>query len=719
MKKIISLLLCNMPFILLAQENRHFNDTTLLQPVEINAVKAQDKTPFAKNNLGKAEIEKSNVGQDLPFILNQVPSVVVNADAGNGIGYTNIRLRGSDASRLNVTLNGIPFNDAESQGTFFVDIPDIASSASGIQVQRGVGTSTNGSGAFGGSINVNTNEPVLKKQLALYSSAGSYGSFRNTLLVNSGLFNKHFTIDGRFSQVNSDGYIERAKSALRSGYMSMAWIKSNNSIRFNIFSGKEKTYHAWNGVPEWLLQSNRRFNSAGTEKTGTPYDNETDNYTQTHYQFFYNHGFNGNWKSNFTAFLIRGKGYYEQYKADRKLQDYGLPLQINGADTIFSTDLVRQLWLDNYFYGNIASVQFDNGKRQWIFGGNWNKYDGKHYGRITWTKEQVNIPPGYKWYNLTAGKSEWAAFSKWTEKISGGWHSYIDLQVRHVAYSINGFRDNPGLNINNNYFFFNPKAGITFNRGNLQTYFSYARAAKEPNRDDFEAGNNQQPKPEKLHDFEAGVERKNASSGWAVNLYYMLYKDQLVLTGKINDVGAYTRTNIPNSYRTGIELSGNRKFAKWFSASGNISFSKNKIKNYTEYLDDYDNGGQKENFYKETRISFSPETTAAATLSFFPMQHAELSLVSKFVSRQYLDNTGRKGRSLDPYYTQDIKLSYNPGKIKLRELKLFVNIYNVFSKLYEPNGYSFSYIYGGEQVTENYYYPMAPLNVMAGINIKL
>lgn len=719
MKRLFSILLCIGIMYAHAQENRHFNDTIVLQPAEINAVRAQDKTPFAKTNIGRAEIEKNNMGQDLPFVLNQVPSVVVNSDAGNGIGYTNMRLRGSDASRLNVTLNGVPFNDAESQGTFFVDIPDIATSASNIQVQRGVGTSTNGAGAFGGSINVNTNEVILKKNLQVFSSAGSYSSFRNTLVFNSGIFGKHFTGDVRLSQLQSDGYIDRAESRLRSLYTSAAYISEKSSLRFNLMTGKEKTYQAWYGVPESMLKTNRRFNSAGTERPGTPYANETDNYIQTHYQLFFNHQFNQKWKSNLTSYLVRGKGYYEQYKAGRDLEDYGLPVQVIGTDTVTSTDLARQLWLDNYFYGNLFSAQYDNGKRQLIVGGGWNRYDGKHYGKIVWTKDPVYIPTGYKWYKLTSKKRELSAYTKWTEKISPHWQTFLDLQLRNIHYTINGFRDNPGLKLKNDYLFFNPKAGLTYSKGNMQIYFSYARGAKEPNRDDFETGKNEQPMAEYLNDVEIGVEQKNKRYNWTINLYYMQYKNQLVLTGKINDVGAYTRTNIPNSYRMGLELTGGALFSEWLSASANASYSRNRIKNFTEFIDDYDNGGQKKNLYNETDISFSPGIVASGTLNFFLLKGGELNLVSKYVSRQFLDNTSQKKRSLNPYFTQDIKLSYSFSKLKIKELKLFFNASNVFSKLYEPNGYTFSYIYGGVQTTENYYFPMAPVNFTAGINIKL
>ncbi|MEO6537451.1 MAG: TonB-dependent receptor plug domain-containing protein, partial [Ferruginibacter sp.] len=603
---IMALCLCACSFMGNAQKNPTLSDTAYLQPVEVNAVRASDKTPVAKTNLSKKIIEKNNIGQDLPFILNQTPSVVVNSDAGTGIGYTGIRVRGTDASRINVTLNGIPYNDAESQGTYFVDLPDISSSAGSIQVQRGVGTSTNGAGAFGGSINISTNDIIPTRSLEVNNSIGSYNFYKNTLKFNSGIMGKHFIFDGRLSSIRSNGYIDRAKSNLKSFYASTAYVDSKNSLRMNVFSGKEKTYQAWYGIDSATLSNNRRFNSAGTEKSGEPYRNETDNYTQTHYQLFYNHKFNTFWKASVATFLTKGKGYYEQYKTDKKLSSYGLPDFNDGNTIIKTTDLIRRLWLDNDFYGSILSAQYQKNNTGVIIGGGWNKYDGKHYGEIIWAQQQAAIPKNYRWYNLTATKQEYSAFTKWTEQFCSNLQSFIDFQVRKVNYSINGFRDNPELRINKNYFFFNPKAGLTYSKNKNRGFISYARAAKEPNRDDFEAGVDQQPKAEILNDFEAGLEHTNIKSSLGINLYYMLYKDQLVLTGKINDVGSYTRTNIAKSYRAGIELQGAAEFLDWLSASGNISFSRNKIKNFTEYIDDYDNGGQQTKFYSKPDIAFSP-----------------------------------------------------------------------------------------------------------------
>ena len=701
-----------------SQKKQPFNDTSFLQPVEVTAIRATDKTPVAKTNLSRKEIEKNNIGQDLPFILNLTPSVVVNADAGNGIGYTGIRIRGTDASRINITLNGIPYNDAESQGTFLVNIPDFASSAGSMQVQRGVGTSTNGAGAFGGSINVSTNEIITEKGLELNNTFGSFHSFKNTLLLHSGIFKKHFTLDGRLSTIRSDGYVDRASARLQSFYTSAAYVNKNNSLRLNVFSGSEKTYQAWYGVDETKLDIDRTFNSAGTEKPGTPYDNETDNYKQTHYQLFYNSKLNDYLKANVAAFFTKGKGYYEQYKAEALLESYGLPNYKEGNNVITTTDVVRRLWLDNNFFGSIFSLQYQQSKRDLIIGGGVNKYQGRHYGEIKWAAVQAAVPAMHRWYNNTANKTDASVYAKYTEKLGSHWQSFIDLQFRNVNYSILGFRNSPALGVKNKYSFFNPKAGLTYSNKITQVYFSYGRAAKEPNRDDFEASIMEQPKAEKLNDFETGIEQKHSNYSWSVNLYYMSYKNQLVLTGKINDVGAYTRTNIGSSYRAGTELQAGVKINKWLSASANTTLSKNKIKNFTEYVDDYDNGGQQTKLYKKSIIAFSPSVISALSLNIVPVKSVEIILNGKYVGRQYLDNTSQKSRSLDAFYTQDARISYTWSNAKIKAINVFMHVNNIFSDKYEPNGYTFSYIFGGKQTTENFYFPMATINWMAGLNIK-
>ena len=719
-KLLLSGMLCAMAIKTIAQEIKKFNDTSFMQPVEVTAIRANDKAPFAKTNLTKKDIEKNNLGQDLPYLLNQTPSVIINSDAGNGVGYTGIRIRGTDASRINVTLNGIPYNDAESQGTYFVDLPDIASSANSIQIQRGVGTSSNGAGSFGGNINLSTNEINEKQYTELNNSYGSYNTWKNTLKFGTGIIGKHFTIDGRLSQISSNGYIDRAKTNLKSFYFSTAWVDEKNSLRLNIFSGKEKTYQAWNGVPEALLKTDRTYNISGQEQPGTPYPNETDNYTQTHYQLFYNHQFNKYLKANAAIFLTKGKGYFEEYRADQSLSAYGLPEYIVGTDTTKNTDMVRREWLDNNFYGTIFSLQYKKENTQLTFGGGWNKYDGKHYGEIIHAVVQPAVPLNYRWYgDLPAHKKDLSLYTKFTQQVSEHWQLFADMQVRTVNYIINGFRDNPLLVIKNNYTFLNPKIGFTYTNKEWQAYASYARAGKEPNRDDFEAGKTQQPLQEELNDVELGVERKSNTFSFGANLFYMKYHNQLVLIGNINDVGSYTRTNIDNSYRAGIELQGRAVITNYLNLTANLTLSENKIKNFKELIDNYDSGGTVTNQYKKTDISFSPAVVAGGSINIIPVKNGEISLLSKYVSRQYLDNTSQKSRSLEAYYVQNIRLTYALPTIHfLKAVTFILQLNNVFNKKYEANGYTFSYI-SGKLTTENFYFPMAPFNCMMGVNIRL
>ncbi|MGQ0739451.1 MAG: TonB-dependent receptor [Bacteroidota bacterium] len=688
-----------------------------LSPVEVRAVRAADNAPVTKTDIGKAAISKMNLGQDIPFLLNQTPSVVINSDAGNGVGYTGIRIRGTDATRINVTLNGIPKKDAESQGTIFDDLTDNSSSAGSIQIQRGVGTSSNGAGAFGASINFSTNEVNKDAYLELNNSAGSFNTWKNTIRAGTGL-RKKFTADLRLSRISSDGFIDRASSDLKSIYFSSAYIGEKTSLRFNLFSGKEKTYQAWNGVSEADLKAgNRTINYAGTERPGTPYDNETDNYTQTHYQLFFNRQLNQRLIFNTAFFLTTGKGYYEQYKADKDFADYGLPYPVNGNDTIFISDFVRQLWLDNDFYGNIFSLQYRDKRTQATLGGGYTRYDGNHFGKVI-RASRASITPR-KWYDLDALKTDFNIYLKQQTQVAGYWSLFYDLQFRHVKYTIEGFRNNPSLIVRSRYNFFNPRAGIVYKKNSWKAYLSYSIANKEPNRDDFEAGAGQQPKPERLHDTELGIGQTKNNGNWSATFYHMSYKDQLVLTGKINDVGAYTRTNIPKSFRAGVELQGGVKFNQWFNASASLALSSNKVKDFTEYIDDYDTGGQKASTFSSTGIAFSPAVVGGATFNFLPVKNIELSLLSKYVSNQYLDNTQNESRVLDAFFVQDIRAIYTLKRKKLKELNIIAQLNNVFGTKYEPNGYTFSYIYGGETSTENYYFPMAGRNFMIGVNVRL
>ena len=717
-----------------------------LQPIEVRALRAGDKAPFTKTNISKKEIEKSNLGQDLPFILNQTPSVVINSDAGNGVGYTGIYIRGTDATRINMTLNGIPYNDAEDQSIYFVDLPDFASSVNSIQIQRGVGTSSNGAGAFGATINFSTNEFNEKAYTEINNSVGSFNTWKNTLKVGSGLIDGHFTIDARLSRISSNGYIDRATSDLKSLYLSTAYYSKKSSLRFNIIQGYEKTYQAWNGIPEAKLDGNpsgleqhyqnnlgslyftsadstNLFQSNNRTYNYFTYKNQTDNYWQNHYQLFFNHEFNRTLSLNIAGFLTRGYGYYEEYhhsgdSANAKYAAYGLPNYIMGNDTLQSTDLIRQLWLDNYFYGGIFSLQYKKNQTQLTLGGGWDKYDGKHYGIVNWA-QNGGIPDNYEYYNVPANKTGFNLYAKWQQALSKNFTAFADLQYRNINYQINGFQDNPSLYINPKYHFINPKLGLSYSNRDWLAYFSYSQANHEPNRGDFEANQNEQPKPEQLNDFELSVEKKNSLYSFSATGFYMLYKDQLVLNGKINSVGEYTRVNIPNSYRLGVELQGAIRLNELLNISANLALSQNKVKNYTEYLDDYDNGGQKTISYNETNIAFSPSVVGGGSFNLQPLKNLGISLLSKYVSKSYLDNAQKENRMLQGYFVENLQMGYTIKGKTLKETNLIFQLNNLFNKKYAPNGYTYSYIYGGQTITENFLFPMASTNFMFAVNIKL
>ena len=716
--------------------------TLLLEPVEIKALRAGDKSPFAKTNLSKTDIEKLNLGQDLPVVLSQTPSVITTSDAGNGVGYTSMRIRGTDATRINVTVNGIPYNDAESQGTYFVDLPDITSSLSTIQIQRGAGTSSNGAGAFGASINLSTNEVNEKAYAEINNSFGSFDTWKNTVKFGTGLINKHFTFDARLSKISSDGFIDRAGTSLKSFYASAAYITQKSSIRFNIISGTEKTYQAWNGIPQYKLFYNKDsllqhyynnigslyftaadsanlFNSNPRKYNVFTYPNQTDNYQQDHYQLFFNHQFTSDWSLNTAIYLSKGKGYYEEYKNDASYSNYGLP--DNGMIT--STDLVRQLWLDNNLYGTIFSLLHKTKKDQFSFGGGWNQYDGKHYGDIIWAANG-GVPKDYQWYYNKAVKKDFNLYSKYQYKLTNHLEALVDLQYRRVDYNINGTRDFPGLQINNTFNFFNPKFGLTYSYGSTVAYGSYAFANKEPNRDDYENGANSTtvPKAEHLQDLELGLEENKFNYGWGINLYYMNYRDQLILTGKINDVGDALRINTPHSYRAGIELQGRYKINKTVQLSGNLTLSDNKIKDFYDYTPRYDASfnllQQDTSYFRKTNLAFSPSVIASALLQVFPFANAEIITSVKYAAKQYLDNTSSNAKSINDYFVQDLTFQYSLHNIVAKEITIVARMNNVWNKLYESNGYTYSYFYDKALVKENFYFPMAGRNFMLALNVK-
>ena len=688
----------------------------MLQPLEVKSLRANSTAPFAQTNINKQELLKINTGQDLPALLNQTPSLYISSDAGNGVGYTYMHIRGSDATRINVTLNGIPYNDAESMSAYFVDLPDFTSSVNSIQIQRGVGTSSNGAGAFGASINLLTNEFNEKSYVELNNSFGSFNTWKNTLKLGSGLLGKHFTIDGRLSSITSNGYINRATSNLKSLAFSVAYYNKNSSLRLNIFSGKEKTYQAWYGIDSATLATDRKYNPAGYISPGNFYNNQTDNYWQNHYQLFFNHTFNKKWSFNTAVFLTSGKGYYEEYMPDDLLDNYGIAVAASNT-----SDLIRRRWLKNYFYGQIFSIQYKQKNNEINIGGGWSNYLGKHFGNVIWTSE--NPATNIEYYNYPANKADINIYAKWQHNLSSRWQSFVDMQYRYVYHGMTGFEGNPTLNVYRRFNFFNPKAGITYHFNGLQIYASYALGHKEPNRDDFQAGITTQPNAEALHDIELGFEKKSVQYNFSANLYYMLYKNQLVLTGKINDVGSYPRMNVPNSYRLGLELQSSYIFTKWLQANANFSISRNKIKNFTEYVDEYDANdnwtGQQALQHSNTNISFSPNVIGGATVKFIPAKNFEINLLSKYVGKQYLDNTQNEERSLKQFFTEDMRLVYTIKFGGLKEINIIGAVNNIFNSMYVANGWTYAYYENGILINSNGYFPMAGTNFMLALNIKL
>jgi iron complex outermembrane receptor protein len=688
----------------------------------VSATRASEITPTTFSTVTREEIAKRNLGQDIPILLNFTPSVVSHSDAGAGVGYTGLRIRGTDQTRINATVNGIPLNDAESHGVFWVNMPDFASSVENIQIQRGVGTSTNGAAAFGASLNFQTDTRRDEAYAEVGSGFGSFNTFRNSVKAGTGLLNNRFAVDARLSKITSDGFVDRAFSDLKSFFVSAGYYGKNAVIKFNVFSGQEQTYQSWNGLPESKLKTNRTDNFY-------TYDNETDNYQQDHYQLIYTGKVGSNWKTNMALHYTYGRGYYEQFRENDKFSRYGLPNVVIGGETISRTDIIRRRWLDNDFFGFVGSVNYisDNGKLDFILGGGANRYDGDHYGEIIWARVAGETTIRDRYYDNNAVKDDRNIYAKATYEISPGLNLFGDLQVRGIDYSFFGVNDDRRIvDGQESYTFFNPKFGFSYEKAGKTWYASYAVANREPTRSDFTDNPiTEVPRPERLNNIEAGVRAKAGKFRYNANFYYMDYKDQLILTGQINDVGAYIRENVANSYRAGIELDGAFQASEKWTLGGNIAFSQNKIAEFTEYIDDYSvtDFVQEAISYTDTDIAFSPNVVGSAIIEFKPVKNLSLNWMSKYVGKQYLDNTANDTRSLDAFFTNDIRISYKmqPRFFKSLELNLMVN--NVFNELYEPNGYTFSYFVPGETsgrelVTENFYYPQAGTNFLFGLVMK-
>jgi len=707
-----------------AQEKQQDSTKTeKLDEVLVKAVRVEATSPITHSNVSKKELEKRNLGQDLPILLNFLPSVVTTSDAGAGVGYTGIRVRGVSPQSTNITINGIPYNDAESLGTFWVNLGDFSSSVESLQLQRGVGTSTNGSGAFGASINILTDAISENSSAEISNSIGSFNTRRHNLKFSTGKLNESFEISGRLSQIKSDGYIDRAESNLKSYFLQGAYAKNNTLIKALVFGGHEITYQAWNGIDAETLENDRTFNPSGmyTDSDGNIefYDNEVDNYKQDHYQLHWNERINNNWSTNVGLNYTYGRGYFEQYKEDEDFADYNLEDITIGGETINTTDLIRRRWLDNDFYVLNASANHKKENLNLTFGGSYSSYDGDHFGEIIWAQYASDSEIRDRYYDGNGKKSDFSLFSKATYRLNDNISLYADLQLRKVGYKTSGLTsDRINLRVDETFNFFNPKAGITYKLNNKNSlYFSYARANREPSRSDFES--NPDIKSEQLNDFELGWRHTSNKFRINANTYYMLYNEQLVLTGAIDDVGTPIRANSGDSYRLGVEVDAAIQLSNKFALQPNFTISSNKSKNTFSPID-----GNLVNLGK-TNISFSPEFVAANAIVFQPKENFQISFLSKYVGEQFMGNTDSDVSRLDSYFVNDFSVTYEIKPKSIFKSIVFSGLVNnVFGEKYVSNGYYYTYddtwSNPGETTTIEGagYYPQATTNFLVGATLK-
>ncbi len=728
-------------------EFKLFSNVTVTEEIVVQATRAGDKTPLAFTNIKSEELEKQNMGQDIPSLLKLQPSLIMTSDAGTGIGYSQFWIRGTDISRINVTLNGIPMNDAESHGVWWVDIPDFVSSVEDIQIQRGVGTSTNGAGAFGASVNLQTSKIEKESYTEISNSYGSFNTLKNTVKAGTGLINDHFVFDARLSQIKSDGFIDRAWSNLKSYYFSGAYVNDKTIIRANIFTGWEETYQSWNGIPkvrlendeagmqEYLsnwLYSQKEYDNMVNSNSRTynlyTYENQIDHYQQNYYQLFLIHNFTKHLTFNSAFHYTKGYGYYEEYKNDQTLAEYNINDVIIVNDTVTSSDLIRQKWLDNDFYGLTYSFNYNLKKINTIIGGAWNQYVGNHFGEVIWSRFAGDSEIRNEYYRNKGIKNDFNIYAKINFQVTDWISLFADIQYRKISHKIDGIDDDlRDIAQKFNFDFFNPKFGLFFNFFDNQTAFvSYAVGNREPKRSDFvDAPDNRKPLSETLYDYEAGYGFKNSNLNLNVNLFYMDYKNQLVMTGEINDVGSAIMVNVPESYRTGIELSTAVNFFDIIDWNANFTFSKNKIINYSEFVDNWDYWYDTENepfqYTKnlgETNISFSPEFIASNLISINFTKNISLDFTTKFVGKQYIDNTANIERSLDSYLVNDATLNFTFKTKLIDEINFNFQINNFLNEKYETNAWVYRYVTGGNYYTMDGYFPQAGINFMCGLNLK-
>lgn len=699
-----------------------------IDKIVVKATRAGDKTPVAYTNISEEEIKKNNLGQDIPYILKMTPSLVSSSDAGTGVGYSQFFIRGTDVSRINVTLNGVPLNDSESHGVWWVNVPDFASSVNNIQVQRGVGTSTNGAAAFGASVNLMTTGMNKKAYAEISNSYGSFNTWKNTVKVGSGLLNNHFTFDARLSKISSDGYIDRAWSDLKSYYVTGAYHGNTTLLRAVVFSGLEKTYQAWYGVPLDSLETNRTYNPY-------TYENEIDHYQQTHFQLILAQKILKGLTFNTTLHYTIGGGYYEQFRWGDDLSDYQLDPIVVVNDTIFSSDLIRRKWLDNDFYGATYSLNYSNKKLDATLGGAWNKYDGRHFGDIIWMQYAGETPKNQEWYRNTGTKTDMNVFAKINYEVVKKINLFADVQYRQVNYKIKGIDDDlRDISQTHSFPFFNPKAGLMFDISeNQQTYFSFAVANREPKRSDFtDAEQNQTPTSETLYDYELGYKLNTEKMLVNANFYYMDYKNQLIMNGEINDVGSAIMVNVPESYRTGVELVAGVNLFDRVDWQANFTYSQNIIRNFTEYIDNWDYWYDMENEpYQITEnvgdveIPFSPSMIASNLISVKIFKPLSIDFITKYVSEQkiYAGKThiywGETRKDyLDAYLVNDLKINLNFRTKYIKEINFNFQVNNIFNEEYETFAWAYRYHSGGEFGIMDGYLPQAGTNFLGGLSFK-
>ncbi len=708
----------------------------LSQEVVVNATRADNRTPSTRTDVNREEIQSSNLGQDLPFLLTQTPNLITSSDAGAGIGYTWMNIRGSDNSRINVTINGIPVNDSESHGVWWVNMPDLATSTENIQIQRGVGTSTQGAASFGATISIQTLQLQEEAYAEVFSSAGSFNTLRNSVSFGTGLLGKGWVIDGRLSKINSDGYVDRSTSDLKSFYLSGGYYGNRTALRAIVFSGKESTYQAWYGVPGHLLETNRTYNPAGafTDSDGNKqfYDNETDNYQQDHYQLHLTHQLDPSWVANASLHYTYGRGYYEQYRQNQRFRNYGLP-NVTIDETVFDrTDLIRQRWLENHFYGLTYSVNYNSfGRLQGVLGGGFNRYDGDHFGEVVWARLAKDFDKGYRYYDNEASKTDFNTFLKLNYELFDGFYVFGDLQYREIVYDFEGrgMVNEAVIPLDQRavFNFWNPKTGFLYDitpAHNMYMFFGISN--REPVRRDFtESSPESRPRHETMQNLELGYKFNTSQFFAAVNYYLMDYKDQLVLTGEINDVGGFTRTNIEESYRMGVEMEAAYRFSRFLEMSGNLSLSRNKIPEFTEYSDIYDENwnwtGVYVATYENTDIAFSPSMVGSVMLKASPVKDATVSLTGKYVSEQYIDNTMNRDRMLDAYFVNDLRFSYTLNNSFFRELEFSFAIHNLFDVDYITNAWIYKGILGESELMalDDGYFPQAGRHFLAGLRLRI